>query len=163
MPNDFTREEGELVGQIRPAPDDGKPLFRVIGRRDRVSKEGDENVRPCDHHGFILDRKWSTVTCEKCRQTISAFDAIMRYVEWCERLKSEQRWLEMWTRRYHVARLKDMQDRRALTDAERAEISDVIQREHKFPVDEIERLADRIRKALSQRKNDARQQRRERA
>lgn len=161
MSNEFTREEGELVGAIRPAPDGGEPVFRIIPRNrfaepGGLAATGDENVRPCEHigerMGFTLDEQWKTVTCKICKQHVDAFSVLMLYATWYERIKREQLQAEHNERSAHVARLHKIKDRRALTAKERGEVIEAINRQYAMKAKDVGALASRMEKALRQRK-----------
>lgn len=162
MSKDFTREEGELVGAIRPAPDGGEPVFRVV-RRDGFPGLGpqDENVRPCDHRRFTLDEKWSTVTCRDCKTQIDAFAALMQHALYWESIRREIERNEHAERGLHVARLHRIKDRRALTVEERNEVLATISRQYAMKAKDVGEVASRTEKVLRERKVQRR--RRERA
>jgi hypothetical protein len=69
----------------------GATTFRIIQRGHLTLLDGDAFVRPCPHLQLVLDERWETVTCEDCRQQVSAFAALMIYVQQRERIHWEQK------------------------------------------------------------------------
>jgi hypothetical protein len=162
MPNDFTREEGELVGAIRPGPD-GEPTFRIVRREARMYTEREaENVRPCEHHAFILDEKFATVTCGECKSKIDAFAALMLYAEWFERLKHKQYHAESAEKQLYVSLIRQQAKRQALTDDERAEIGEWLRLHYRASLTDTKKFQSRFEKVLAERRGVKRHARRRR-
>lgn len=62
-------------------------MFRIVRRHDPVGGRGvGPNVRPCEHPHFVLDEKFSTVTCEKCGERLQPFDILLQHAEYWERM-----------------------------------------------------------------------------
>lgn len=136
-----------VVAEIAPGPEGGPPLFKIL-RHDYEVQEAGPNVRPCPHPSFVLDQKWATVTCAECRERVDSFAALMRYAEWMERFKSRQAMAEDAEKRMHVAHLRALRRRRALTDEQRAEIDTALAREWKLSSVELEALSRRMERAV---------------
>jgi hypothetical protein len=123
----------DIVGIIEPGDDGGAATFRIIrrigGARGEQHELGsdDAGVRPCAHPRFILDERWSTVTCGECKQVVDAFSALMRYAEWSEQWRRDRGLAEAAEQRLQITVLRSLARKRCFTDEERRELNGAIQ------------------------------------
>lgn len=158
---EFTKEEGELVGAIRPGPNGEPPLFRIIRHDDEVRDAG-PNVRPCDHRQFIVDAKFSTVTCGKCHTQVPPCAALIILIEHWDRVICDRQTAADAEKRAHVAELRRLGRLRCMTDEERAEIATAVN-SYRLTHHDAALLASRFRKVESARRQERRVVRRKAA
>jgi len=112
-------EDGQIVGSISPTEGLGDdPVFEVEPSRRGFKVEPDT----CSHLRYKLDEEWSKVTCAKCGEPLEAFDVLLRYSEWEERMKNRQYSMETAERRMLATSLRQMMKRVALKDHEKVKI-----------------------------------------
>lgn len=151
--------DAPLVGRIIPDVRGGAPQF-VILRRDEARYRTDDElagVRPCDHPRFILDAKWNTVTCGKCKERLDPFAALLRYAEIQERLDLHRELHNQAAVRNYVAIIRREMRRVTITPEERAEAEAIIRR-HTYgsDVEPVKACADKLEKANRERRHDRR-------
>jgi hypothetical protein len=151
--------DGIVVGEIHLAPDGKTPLFRRIRHDYEAGTETGKVARPCDHGAFLLDEKWSSVTCGLCRKEVPAFDALMTLVAHWDRLKSDAAHRERATADLHRAELRRLARLRIFDDAERAEIAKAI-KDFRATARQLADVADRFGGLEDERRAARRRERR---
>jgi hypothetical protein len=139
--------EGDMavIGEIVPPDDENEPpSFRIIKHDFDVQRAG-PGVRPCSHGPFVLDEKWSTVTCGKCGQHVPPFNVLLRWAEWDEMAKRRRMGFEDAEKRLHREELRRLSKLRVATDEHRAEIAKALGWSSKLTGQELGQLAKRIR------------------
>jgi hypothetical protein len=149
-----------VVGRILPSNNGGKPFFEIIRRDEDKWKAPPESVRACNHGPFVLDMKWSTVTCKKCEEKLDAFAVVAAFAEWegeWRRIEgnAERARCQLW-----VDELRRLRKLRGATDEEVAEIERTLNQSHAMKSSELVEIGDRVRNAISDRKHAQRQARR---
>ncbi|MBA2670572.1 MAG: hypothetical protein H0U67_09390 [Gemmatimonadetes bacterium] len=148
-------DNGMVVGVIHPAKSETeRPEFEII-RRDGWRDPGAE-VRPCEHAKFILDERWSTVTCGKCKERVDPFSAIMYYAEKYQEIRRRHDWMVEAEKSLHTAELKRLSRLRDATEEERYEIARLTGWSFKGGVEDLREAADRIRRTIGERKSEKR-------
>jgi hypothetical protein len=151
--------DGIVIGEIHLAPDGKTPLFRRIRHDYEAGTEVGKIARPCDHGAFLLDEKWSSVTCGKCNVVVPAFDALMTLVAHWDRLKADAAQRERATADLNRAELRRLERLRCFDDAERAEITKAI-RDRSATARQLADVADRFGGLEDERRAARRRERR---
>ena len=145
-------DDCSVIGEIRPDPAGGPPLFKVIRREAGRWSQPESG---CKHGNFKLDEKWSEVTCGECEERLNAFDVLLRYAEWEERYRVDMGAKERAERsllRESLRRLKRLRD---TAPDEQEEIQVILDR-YEVPLSELRELDRRVTSAVSERKMDRR-------
>lgn len=94
------------------------PVFKIV--RGPLGLLNDNvGVRPCDHHSFILDDKWNTVTCSECKAKVDPYSALRAYASWYEKLQRKRENAEHAEWSLLAKSIREMLKRRCFTDEER--------------------------------------------
>jgi hypothetical protein len=150
--------EGRIVGSIRPAEEDGAPPVFAILRRERNDfaylHQTEEEIAPCKHDTgtFVLNEKWSTISCSVCKEKLDPFCVLMRHAEWGERLESQRKEIVQAERNRWTEELRRLRTLRGITPEESRALLDVIQSAYSKAPGDLKSLARQTERALSQRR-----------
>lgn len=140
--------ERVVLGTIRPGENPGDPPIFTIVRGGWDAREA--GVRPCEHHHFVLDPQWSTVTCKDCGDKVEPFAALLHYARWFDRFRARAEQAAHAEKRLTVARLRRLRGLRACAEADRAEIETAIREEHRRSPESLATLANRVERATNE-------------
>lgn len=141
---------GLVVGIIHHAKDDTeKPEFEII-RRDGY--QSFTNPRPCEHGKFILDEKWASVTCGKCKERIDPFAALMHYAANFQAIERRHVQMVEAEKSNHFSELKRLSRLRDATEDERDEIAKLTGWSFDGTVEDLRVATNGIRRAIDERK-----------
>lgn len=144
-------DDQKIAGVIRPAREDGTPVFEIIRRDHWMSPP--EGVRPCEHGRFILDEQWATVTCKDCGEKVDPFSALMWYARNYQEVRRERERMLEAKKGLMIAELRRLSKLRDATDAEREEIAGIVRSPYRAKLEDCQEAVTRIQMAIRQRKD----------